>query len=126
MPPRPESRDIWRTFVEAWPLFEGTASGYWLRTQFDSVFRLGADLGDMSADASYDAIAAKLVEPGFRPRQLFKDFNIEVLATTDDPLDNLASHKAIAEDPTFARPRPADLPPGPVPEHCAPHLERQR
>jgi glucuronate isomerase len=98
----PESRDIWRTFVAAWPLFEGTASGYWLRTQFDSVFKLGADLGEMSADASYDAIAAKLVEPGFRPRQLFKDFNIEVLATTDDPLDNLASHKAIAEDPTFA------------------------
>ena len=65
------------------------------------MFKLGADLGDMSADASYDAIAAKLVEPGFRPRQLFKDFNIEVLATTDDPLDNLASHKAIAEDPTF-------------------------
>lgn len=97
----PESREIWRTFVEAWPLFEGTASGYWLRNQFDSVFNLGADLGEMSAEASYDAIAAKLVEPGFRPRQLFKDFNIEVLATTDDPLDNLASHKAIAEDPTF-------------------------
>jgi glucuronate isomerase len=97
----PESRDIWRTFVKAWPLFEGTASGYWLRTQFHSVFKLGADLGEMSADASYEAIAAKLVEPGFRPRQLFKDFNIEVLATTDDPLDNLASHKAIAEDPTF-------------------------
>ncbi|GAC1481642.1 MAG: glucuronate isomerase [Pseudarthrobacter sp.] len=100
-PSAPESRDIWRTFVKAWPLFEGTASGYWLRTQFDNVFKLGADLGEMSADASYDAIAAKLVEPGFRPRQLFKDFNIEVLATTDDPLDSLASHKAIAEDPTF-------------------------
>ncbi|GAC1368747.1 MAG: glucuronate isomerase [Pseudarthrobacter sp.] len=100
-PSAPESRDIWRTFVEAWPLFEGTASGYWLRTQFDNVFKLGADLGEMSANASYDAIAAKLVEPGFRPRQLFKDFNIEVLATTDDPLDSLASHKAIAEDPTF-------------------------
>jgi glucuronate isomerase len=97
----PESREIWRTFVDAWPLFEGTASGYWLRNQFDSVFNLGADLGEMSADASYDAIAAKLVEPGFRPRQLFKDFNIEVLATTDDPLDDLASHKAIAEDSTF-------------------------
>ncbi|GAC1458061.1 MAG: glucuronate isomerase [Pseudarthrobacter sp.] len=100
-PSAPESRDIWRTFVKAWPLFEGTASGYWLRTQFDNVFKLGADLGEMSANASYDAIAAKLVEPGFRPRQLFKDFNIEVLATTDDPLDSLASHKAIAEDPTF-------------------------
>ncbi len=100
-PTAPGSREIWRTFVDAWPLFEGTASGYWLRNQFDSVFNLGADLGEMSADASYDAIAAKLVEPGFRPRQLFKDFNIEVLATTDDPLDNLASHRAIAEDATF-------------------------
>ena len=97
----PESREIWRTFVDAWPLFEGTASGYWLRTQFDNVFKLGADLSELSADASYDAIAAKLVEPGFRPRQLFKDFNIEVLATTDDPLDNLASHKALTEDPSF-------------------------
>ncbi|BCW57239.1 glucuronate isomerase [Paenarthrobacter nicotinovorans] len=97
----PESRQIWRTFVEAWPLFEGTASGYWLRTQFDNVFKLGADLSELPADASYDAIAAKLVEPDFRPRQLFKDFNIEVLATTDDPLDNLASHKALSEDPSF-------------------------
>lgn len=97
----PESREIWRRFVQAWPLFEGTASGYWLRTQFNDVFKLGADLGDMPADASYDAIAAKLVEPDFRPRQLFKDFNIEVLATTDDPLDNLASHKALTNDPSF-------------------------
>lgn len=96
-----ESREIWRAFVQAWPLFDGTASGYWLRTQFDSVFKLGADLGEMPADASYDAIAAKLVEPDFRPRQLFKDFNIEVLATTDDPLDSLANHKAIADDASF-------------------------
>ena len=97
----PESREIWRQFVQSWPLFEGTASGYWLRTQFNDVFKLGADLSEMPADASYDAIAAKLVEPDFRPRQLFKDFNIEVLATTDDPLDNLATHKALTEDPSF-------------------------
>ncbi|NWL13013.1 glucuronate isomerase [Paenarthrobacter nitroguajacolicus] len=97
----PASREIWRQFVEAWPLFEGTASGYWLRTQFNDVFNLGADLSEMPSDASYDAIAAKLVEPDFRPRQLFKDFNIEVLATTDDPLDNLASHEALTDDPSF-------------------------
>jgi len=97
----PDSRDIWRRFVDAWPLFEGTASGYWLRTQFQDVFKLGADLSEMPADVSYDAIAAKLVEPDFRPRQLFKDFNIEVLATTDDPLDNLASHQALRQDPSF-------------------------
>ncbi|PNH83647.1 glucuronate isomerase [Arthrobacter sp. AFG20] len=97
----PDSRTVWREFCKAWPLFEGTASGYWLRTQFSSVFGLDQEISAGTADASYDAISAKLLEPGFRPRQLFKDFNIEVLATTDDPLDSLASHKAIAEDPTF-------------------------
>jgi glucuronate isomerase len=97
----PDSRTVWREFCKAWPLFEGTASGYWLRTQFSSVFGLDQEISAETADASYDAISAKLLEPGFRPRQLFKDFNIEVLATTDDPLDSLASHKAIAEDPTF-------------------------
>ncbi|MDQ0680220.1 glucuronate isomerase [Arthrobacter pascens] len=97
----PDSRTVWREFCKAWPLFEGTASGYWLRTQFDSVFGLQQEISAETAGASYDAISAKLLEPGFRPRQLFKDFNIEVLATTDDPLDSLASHKAIAEDPTF-------------------------
>src|SRR6478752_2868559 len=97
----PDSRTVWREFCKAWPLFEGTASGYWLRTQFSSVFGLDREISAETADASYDAISAKLVEPGFRPRQLFKDFNIEVLATTDDPLDSLASHKAIAEDPSF-------------------------
>ncbi|MBT2553235.1 glucuronate isomerase [Arthrobacter sp. ISL-5] len=94
-------RDVWRAFCRAWPLFEGTASGYWLRTQLVSVFGVDAELSAEAADASYDAIAARLAEPGFRPRELFKDFNIEVLATTDDPLDSLASHTAITADPTF-------------------------
>lgn len=95
------ARGIWRSFCESWPLFDGTASGYWLRTQFETVFGLKGELSAETADASFDAISAKLAEPGFRPRELFKDFNIEVLATTDDPLDDLASHKALAADPSF-------------------------
>ncbi|MEV7604070.1 glucuronate isomerase [Paenarthrobacter sp. NPDC089322] len=94
-------RDIWRTFCAAWPLFDGTASGYWLRTQFETVFGVHGELSAETADDSFDAISAKLAEPGFRPRELFKDFNIEVLATTDDPLDDLVSHKALADDPSF-------------------------
>ncbi|MFK4640777.1 glucuronate isomerase [Paenarthrobacter histidinolovorans] len=95
------ARNIWRSFCEAWPLFDGTASGYWLRTQFESVFGWQGELSAETADASFDAISAKLAEPGFRPRELFKDFNIEVLATTDDPLDSLDSHRALAADPSF-------------------------
>ncbi|WP_416403472.1 glucuronate isomerase [Arthrobacter sp. LFS091] len=99
--PQAGARNIWRSFCEAWPLFDGTASGYWLRTQFESVFGWQGELTGETADASFDAISTKLAEPGFRPRELFKDFNIEVLATTDDPLDSLDSHRALAADPSF-------------------------
>lgn len=97
----PDARTVWHEFCKAWPLFEGTASGYWIRNQFHSVFGLQEEPSAENPDASFDAISARLQEPGFRPRQLFKDFNIEVLATTDDPLDSLESHKALAQDDSF-------------------------
>src|SRR5260370_41181305 len=37
----------------------------------------------------------KLKTPGFRPRALFERFRIEVLATTDSPLDSLSYHKTV-------------------------------
>lgn len=97
-----EPRETWREFVKAWPLFDGTASGYWMRDSFEHVFGLRTELNEANADAIFDELDTKLKSPEFLPRQLFKDFNIEVLATTDDPLDDLASHAAIAKDPTFA------------------------
>ncbi|MCH6472036.1 glucuronate isomerase [Sinomonas terrae] len=99
------SRTGWRRFAESWPLFDGTASGYWLRSEFEQVFGLPAEMVETfcpgNADAVYDAIAAKLAEPDFRPRRLFEDFNIEVLATTDDPLDSLEAHERLAKDESF-------------------------
>jgi glucuronate isomerase len=43
----------------------------------------------------YDAIAERLLSPEFRPRALFKRFNIEVLATTDSASGTLEHHKAL-------------------------------
>ena len=97
-----EPRETWREFAKAWPLYDGTASGYWMRDSFEHVFGLRQEINEANADAIFDELDAKLKSPAFAPRQLFKDFNIEVLATTDDPLDDLASHAAIAKDPTFA------------------------
>jgi glucuronate isomerase len=100
------TRDVWRRFAEAWPLFDGTATGYWLRSQFEHVFAIPESLVDSlptgGADAVYDAVAEKLAEPGFRPRHLFKEFGIEVLATTDDPLDSLDAHTRLCEDLSFS------------------------
>lgn len=103
--PSVDSRTVWRLFAAAWPLFDGTASGYWLRGEFEHIFDLPGSLIDSlpvgGADAVYDALTVKLADPKFRPRELFTNFRLEVLATTDDPLDTLEAHATLAADPTF-------------------------
>lgn len=59
------------------------------------------ELTPESADRIYDRIDRALREPQFRPRALFERFRIAVLATTDDPLDDLEPHRALAADPSF-------------------------
>jgi glucuronate isomerase len=48
-----------------------------------------------NAQELYDAIAAQLATPAFRPRALYDRFNIEVLCTTDAATDTLAEHIAL-------------------------------
>ena len=36
-----------------------------------------------------------------RPRALYRRFGLEVLATTDSPLDDLSAHQALRDDPTW-------------------------
>ncbi|MFC0533534.1 glucuronate isomerase [Phytohabitans kaempferiae] len=93
-----DGRTIWRTFAAHWRLFRGTPSRLWLEETFREVFEVTTPLGPETADEVYDAIAAKLAEPEFRPRALFERFNIEVLATTESPLDDLGRHAKLAAD----------------------------
>ena len=95
------ARKAWRILCENYHLFRGTPVKYWFDTTFAEVFGITQVPSARTADAIYDQIAAAIATPQFRPRALFERFNISVLATTDDPLDDLAGHKALAEDPTF-------------------------
>jgi glucuronate isomerase len=95
------ARELWRTFCERWPRFAGTASGYWLQTTFALEFGIDQHPDGENADRLFDEIAGRLATPEYRPRALFERFRIDVLATTDDPLDNLAVHDALADDAAF-------------------------
>ena len=97
-PVQADGRAIWRTFVDHWHLFRGTPTRLWLERTFETVFGVTTPLRPDTADEIYEAIAAKLAEPAFRPRALFEAFNIEVLATTEAPLDDLAKHAKLAAD----------------------------
>jgi glucuronate isomerase len=94
---RTNPRSAWRLLAENMHLFRGTPSAVWLNHVFVEVFGLDVALGAETADRYFDHINAALATPAFRPRALFKRFNIELLATTESPSDDLIHHRAIRD-----------------------------
>jgi glucuronate isomerase len=92
-----DPRRVWRIFAENYFLFRGTPTRMWLDQVFQELFGFEERLSKKTADFYYDVIDEKLRTPEFLPRALYERFNIEVLATTDSPLDSLADHKAIRD-----------------------------
>ena len=92
-----DSNKIWRLFAQNYHLFAGTPSRIWLDHVFSEVFGLDTLLSDATADEYFDHINDCLARPEFRPRALFDRFNIEVLATTESPLDSLQHHQTIRD-----------------------------
>ncbi len=92
-----DPREVWRIFAKHYYLFRGTPTRLWLDYSFTTLFGLTERLNEGNADQYYDTISKALATPEFRPRALFERFRIEVLSTTDSPLDTLEYHKAIRE-----------------------------
>jgi glucuronate isomerase len=90
-----DPRAIWRCFAEHYHLFRGTPSRLWLDWVFAEAFGLDVRLDAETADRYFDTISGALAKDAFRPRALFERFGIEVLATTESPLDPLDHHRAI-------------------------------
>ncbi|GIG20439.1 uronate isomerase [Cellulomonas chitinilytica] len=95
------ARSAWRLLCEHWDVYRGTPVRYWLESTLVDVFGVALRPSAATADDLFDTVRDRLAEPGFRPRALFDRFRIEVLATTDDPADDLAAHAALRDDPTF-------------------------
>ena len=92
-----EPREAWRVLASNMHLFRGTPSALWLNHVFAEVFGFEAALDADTADVYFDRIGELLATPAFRPRALFDRFGIEVLTTTESPLDELKSHAAIRQ-----------------------------
>jgi glucuronate isomerase len=93
--PRVEPREAWRAFAAHYCLFRGTPSRLWLDWVFQEVFGLKDLLSEHTSDVYFDTITEALTREEYRPRALFDRFNIEVIATTESPLDDLRHHAAI-------------------------------
>ena len=105
-----DPRKVWHIFASHYYLFRGTPTRIWLDFAFQNLFGLTERLSETTADLYYDTIQEKLKSPEFLPRALFERFKIELLSTTDSPLDDLAQHKAIRESGWKGRIIPAFRP----------------
>ncbi len=97
-----DNRAAWRIFCEHWSDFNGTAMRYWLTDQLVGVFGVTQRPSAENADEIYDIIQAWIDDESHRPRALMDQFNIEFIATTDDPCDDLHEHDKLAADAEFA------------------------
>jgi len=93
-----DRRACWKLFAENYFLFRGTPSRTWLDHVFATVFGLEVRLEPTTADLYYDTINEALKKPQFRPRALFKRFNIEALATTEGANDPLLHHAKLQSE----------------------------
>ena len=69
-----------------------------METELVDIFGVTQRPSAQTADAIYDQIAACLADPAYRPRALMDRFDIALIATTDDPCDDLRHHRALADE----------------------------
>jgi glucuronate isomerase len=71
---------------------------HWTHLELQRYFGIKEILSPATAKKIYDECAEKLQSPEFSIRSLITKNKVEVIGTTDDPLDNLAHHQKIKQD----------------------------
>jgi glucuronate isomerase len=71
---------------------------HWTHLELQRYFGIKEILSPATAKKIYDECSEKLSSPEFSVRSLLKKNKVEVIGTTDDPLDNLAHHQKIKQD----------------------------
>lgn len=84
---------------------------HWTHLELQRYFDVHEVLSPKSARRIYDECSEKLRTPDYSVRNLLRKMNVEVVCTTDDPLDTLEYHQQLAKEGTFeVQMRPAFRP----------------
>ncbi|MGZ2223945.1 glucuronate isomerase [Glutamicibacter nicotianae] len=80
----------------------GNPVHHWAHLELQRYFGITEPLNAKSARSIYDRANELLASDGFSARGLVKASNVEVICTTDDPLDTLEHHEVLAADEEFS------------------------
>ena len=71
---------------------------HWTHLELQRYFNVYDILSPTTAKKIYDECSAKLQTPAYSVRNLLRKMKVELVATTDDPLDSLVHHQKIKDD----------------------------
>ena len=74
---------------------------HWSHLELQRYFGYHGALNKNTAEEVWNLCNAKLAEPSMSVRNLIKQSNVTLICTTDDPIDSLEWHDAIAADESF-------------------------
>ncbi len=104
-----------RAYCTCMPRLAGNPLYHWSHLELRRYFDCDLVINEENCDAIWALTAEKLAEPEWSVRSLLLRSNVRVIGTTDDPCDDLAWHRALAEEhfpvrvlPTFRPDRALD------------------
>ena len=74
---------------------------HWSHLELRKYFGYQGVLNKNTAEEVWELCNKKLAEPSMSVRNIIRASGVTLICTTDDPIDDLACHKQIAEDDTF-------------------------
>ena len=74
---------------------------HWSHLELQRYFGFNGALSRKNAEEVWNLCNEKLTQPSMSARNIIKQSNVNLICTTDDPVDSLEWHKKIAEDDSF-------------------------
>ncbi|MFA9438187.1 glucuronate isomerase [Uliginosibacterium sp. sgz301328] len=90
-----------RKFCEVLPMGVGNPLYHWSHLELQRYFGTRTLVSAATADELWETCNAQIAKPELSARGLMVRSNVRVVCTTDDPVDDLAYHKAIVADSDF-------------------------
>jgi glucuronate isomerase len=92
-----EPREKFRAWAKTVPSTLRNPLYHWTHLELKNYFGINTLLNEQVADAVYEQASALLQHNDFRVQALLRKMNVQVVCTTDDPIDSLIYHEQVAE-----------------------------
>ncbi|CAM3901994.1 Uronate isomerase [Vibrio aerogenes CECT 7868] len=90
-------------FAKTVPATLGNPIYHWTHLELRRPFGItGVNLNENTAGRIWNECNEMLATPEFSARSIMQKMNVEMVGTTDDPVDDLSAHKTVAADKAFS------------------------